>query len=258
MANYYFLLSALPPLALGVKPEISFKELQVMLSLNLTAKDLQWVQRLLRSIDLYNIRAFWLRLPLDDRGNYKPKDLEEALLVKDLLPSYIVDYLDRYESVADRLRYFSSLYASFYREEQAELKGFLADYYQLEREIRLILTALRAKTMQRDLVRELQFEDPTDPFIAALLAQKDAVDFTPPREYEDLKAIFIEHREDPRKLNRAILQYRFGKIEEMEENQDLTIDRVLAYVARLMIVESLEQQDQEKGIIAVEHLSQYG
>jgi hypothetical protein len=254
MASYYFLITALPPLALGKKPEISFQELMEMLELNLTGADRKKVRTLLRPIDLYNIRALWLGFPLDERGNYTEKEVEEALLVKDPIPSYLVEYLDRYESTVDRLRYFSSLYASLFREE--DLNGFLLKYYRLEREIRLVFTALRSKKMGRDLIRELQFEDPYDPFIADLLAQKDAADYTPPKEYEDLKTLFMENGKDPQKLNQAILKYRFEKIEEMEENQDFTIDRVLNYMARLLIVESLEALDPEKGMNAVEQLSQ--
>lgn len=251
MANYYFLITAFPPLTLGIKPELSFKEVKEMLRLNLTAADFGKVRQLLRPIDFYNIRALWLGLPLDDRGNFDGKDLEEALLVREAIPLYLVDFLDRYESTQERLRYFSSLYASLYREET---EGFLQKYYQLERELRLILTALRAKISGKDLVRELQFEDPTDPLVADILAQKDAADYTPPRDFDDLKTLFMDNYSDPQKLNRAILQYKFGKIEEMEEAQDFSIDRVLAYLARLMIVESLSELNKEKGI---EQLSKY-
>lgn len=237
---------------------MSFKEAKEMLALNLTSGDFHEVERLLRPIDLYNIRAFWLGLPLDDRGNYNPKDLEEALLVRDRIPPYLVDFLERYESSQDRLRYFSSLYASLFRDEQAKLKGFLKEYFQMEREVRLVLTALRAKQAGRDLIRELQFEDPQDPFVAEILAQKDAPEFTPSREYEDLKTVFIANRSDPQKLDRALLEYRFRRIEEMEEPYDFSIDRILAYLARLLLVESWMQFDREKGLAAVEQLSQYG
>lgn len=256
MANYYFLITSFPPLSLDEKPELSFKEIKDLLVLNLTAKDLHKVEKLLRPIDLYNIRALWLGMPIDDRGNINAKDLEEELLVQEGLPSYLVEFLERYESPRDRLRYFSSLYASLYRQEN--LSGFLLKYYQFERELRLILTALRAKRGGRDLARELQFEDPTDPLVADILAQKEASDYTPPREYEDLKTLFVDNSSDPRKLQRALLQYRFDQIEEMEENQDFSIDRVLAYVAKLLIVESWVELDREKGKIAVDQLSQYG
>lgn len=190
MANYYFLITALPPLTLGVKPEISFKEAKEMLALNLTPSDAHEVKRLLRPIDLYNIRALWLGLPLDERGNFEAKNLEEELLVQESLPPYLIDFLERYEATQDRLRYFSSLFVSFYRDELPKLKGFNLKYYKFERELRLVLTALRAKRQGRDIVRELQFEDPTDPFVADILAQKDAPEYTPPMEFEELKTLF--------------------------------------------------------------------
>jgi hypothetical protein len=258
MANYYFLVTALPPLSLGAKPEISFKELKDLLVLNLSAGDLKEVEKLLRGVDLYNIRALWLGLPLDERGNFNAKDLEEALLVQEALPSYLIDYLERYESNQDRIRYFSSLFTSLYRDELAKLKGFNLKYYRFEREMRLVLTALRAKRQGRDLIRELQFEDPTEPFVAQIIAQKDANDYVPPQEYEELKTLFMDNVSEPLKLYQAILQYRFDKIEEMIENQDFSIDRILSYVARLMIVESLADLDTENGKLAVEQMSQYG
>lgn len=258
MAHYYFPLTALPPLTLGIKPEISFKELKELLRLNLTHADSRKVKQLLMPIDLYNIRAIWMGLPLDERGNFEAKSLEEELLVQEALPLYLIEFLERYESTQERLRYFSSLFASLYRDEISKLKGFNLRYYRFERELRLILTALRAKRQGRDIVRELQFEDPTDPLVAEILAQKDAPEYTPSREYEELKTLFVDNISEPLKLHRAISQYRFDKMEEMEENQDFGIDRILSYIARLMIVESLADLKEEQGMVAVEQLSQYG
>jgi hypothetical protein len=252
MANYYFLITALPPLTLGIKPEISFEEMKELLALNLAEGDKKLVQHLLRPIDLSNIRAVWLGFSIDERGNFDEKELEEALLVQGEVPAYLVDFLEKYESIPERLRYFSSLYASLYRKE---FKGFLGKYYKFQRELRLVLTALRAKRFKKDIVRELQFEDPYDLFVADILAQKDAPDYTPPGEYEDLKTIFMETISDPQKLHFALLQYQFDRIEEMEEPQDFSIDRVLSYVARLILIESWEDLDQDKGHTAVEHLS---
>jgi hypothetical protein len=252
---YYFLPSALPPLTLGIKPDISFKEFREMLLLNLTLTDLKKLDALLAPIDLYNVKALWLRMPLDDKGTIAARDLEESLLVRDSIPPYLVEFLEQYDATADRLRNFSSLYASLYRREW---DGFLGKYYQFERELRLILTALRAKRAGRDLVRELQFEDPYDPLVAQILAQKDGAEYTPPIEYEELKTLFVDNSLEPEKLAFALLKYRFDKIEEMEENELFTIDHVLGYAARLLIVESWDQLDREKGSMAMEELSRYG
>lgn len=229
-----------------------------MLALNLTPEDFRQVGYLLGPIDLYNLRAFWLGLPLDDRGNYYDgKQLEEALLVQGSFPAYVIDFLERHESTEERLRNFPSLFAESYRSGPRQWSPFLCSYFAQEREIRLVLTALRAKKMGRDLVKELQFEDPADPMVAHLLAQKDASEIIPPPEYEDLKTLFIDNSSDPNRLERALLEYRFEKIEEGEENHDFSINRVLAYLARLLLVESISRLDQEWGRKKLEELSQH-
>lgn len=255
MALYYFVPAAFPTITVGIKPEITFKELRDMLILNLTPADFNEFCLLLSPIDLYNVKALWMGASLDEKGTFEARDLEEALLVRDPLPPYLVDFLDRYESIPDRLHNFSSLYASLYCQEW---KGFLKKYFTLEREIRLVLTALRAKKAGRDLIKELQFEDPFDPFVAAILAQKDAPDYTPPKEYEDLKVIFVGNSSEPKKLAQSLLEYRFNKIEEMEENEHFTLSQILGYAARLLLVESWDQLDRKRGSLAVEELSRYG
>lgn len=237
---------------------MTFKELKDLFILNLTPPDLKKFQALLRPIDLYNIRALWLEQPLDENGNLSALELEDALLVQESLPSYLTEFLDRYETTHERLRAFPSLFASFFRESADFLEGFLSRYYRFERERMLVLTALRAKAARRDIVKELQFEDPNDPFIANILAQKDAPDFIPPKEYEDLKILFVEKAHDPEKLNRAILEYRLKKIEEMEEiDAPFSIDQVLGYAARFLIVDSWFKLDRNRGRLEVEKLCAY-
>jgi hypothetical protein len=258
MSRYYFVGTSLPPIAIGEKPELSFAELMSRLKMNLTPSDWKKVEGLLWPTDLSNIRAFWMGLPMDEKGLFLPKELEEALLVKEGIPEYLKDYLDRYQSSEDHLRYFPSLWASMYRDMVSREKGFLLKYYTLEREIRLVLTALRAKWTKRDVVRELQFEDPMDPFISYILAQKDASDFMPPVEYADLKALVVAKREHPKELHRALLEYRFQKISEMEEGEYFTIDQILAYTAKLLLVESWQELDEEKGRTLIKELSEHG
>ena len=252
--KYYFVVNSLPPLSLGTPPPISYEEVRAMLAMNLSKGDLEKVELLQRLVDIRNIRALWLGRPLDPRGNFGEKDLEEALLVRDQFPAFVGDFLDRYESVEDRLRYFSSLYTSLYAESQEELKGFLKNYFRIEREIRLCLVALRAKEADRDLAYELQFEDPTDPLVALLLAQKESGDLILPQEYEDLKTAFLENSSDPKKLYRAILEFRLARIDELENLQPFSMDQILGYLARLAIVEDWAGLDDDRGRSALEQV----
>jgi len=247
MRNYYFIVPSLPPLTLHERPEITFGELMARLEINLSKQDLEKVRVLRRFIDIYNIRALLMEEPVDPRGNLNEKELDEALLVHAALPDYVFDFLDQFEKVSDKIRNFPGLLARFFNEETPKQKGFLRNYLIFERESRLILLALRAKHLNRDVVKELQFEDPTDPIVAHILAQKDSEIYEPPPEYADLKELIASCYADPWAEHKAFAEYRFRKIAELSESKLFTIDQILCYMAQLMMIEDINELDKEKG-----------
>lgn len=249
--RYYFSVASFPPLTLGQAPGVSYEEARAQLRLNLSFGDWKQVELLQTLTDIRNIKAFWLGRPLDPRGNFGEKDLEEALLVQDPFPEFVGDFLDRYEAPEDRLHYFASLYSSFYAKCQEDSSGFLQKYFRLEREIRLCLAALRAKKEGLDLMHEFQFEDPADPMVAFFLAQKESGDLALPQEYEELKTAFTENSSDPRALYREILEFRLERIEELETAKPFSMDQVLGYLARLAIVEDWAKLDDDRGRAAL-------
>jgi hypothetical protein len=99
---------------------------------------------------------------------------------------------------------------------------------------------------------ELQFEDPDDEIVAQILAQKDAKTYEPPERYSDLKALFEEHYDAPMELYQGLCEYRFEKIVQMYGIDVFSIDRILAYLARLIIVEKWLDLDKKKGIQVVD------
>jgi uncharacterized protein DUF2764 len=247
MKNYYFLVPSLPPLSLKDKPEMSFERLAANLEIGLTKEDLEKTRTLRRFVDINNIRSLLLEERIDSRGNLNEKELDEALLVKNILPQYVFDFLDQYEKAADRIKNFSGLLSWYFSMEIPKASGFLQRYLIFERECRLVLLALRAKQLKRDVVKELQFEDFNDPFVAGILAQKDAESYEPPEEYKELKELLASCYGDPWLENRVFAEYRFKKIDEMAEQQLFSIDQILAYMAKLMIVEYLFELDKERG-----------
>lgn len=245
--NYYFIVPSLPPLSLEHRPSFSFEELMERLRLGLSSSDLEQVRVLRRFVDICNIRFFFMEESIDLRGNLGEKEMDEALLLRTSLPDYVFDFLDQFDTTAEKLRHFSGLLARFFNEEIPRCKGFLAAYLAFERECRIVLVGIRAKQMGRDLVRELQFEDPHDPLVAHLLAQKDADRYDPPVGYMDLKEIIASCYSDPWLEQRALAKYRFDRIEQMAEREMFSMGQVLSYVARWMIVESLYELDKDRG-----------
>jgi hypothetical protein len=250
--NYYFLASYLPELQIGIPPDISFLALDEVLKTHLTKEDYRMTIVMRRYYDILNIRSFWKGEEIDPRGFYNAVDLEESLVTRTGFPEYVFTFMDKYEQAESRLAHFPELVTAYFREEISAAEGFLKQYLEFERGLRLALTGFRAKKLGRDVVKELQYEDPNDEVVAQILAQKDSKTYEPPSRYEDLKAIFEEHYDHPLELHQAICEYQFRKIEEMYEIDLFSIGRILTYLAQLIIVEKWLELDKKKGLEVID------
>ncbi len=252
MGHYFYLAASLPDLQFSGELAVSSWSLRASLEQNLSKGDAKKLATLRLYVDISNLRPLWQEQEIDPRGNLGEKQLDEAILDGNILPQYVFDFLEKNETLLDKLRYFSSLLAQFYKEEAEGHKGFLKKLFVFEREWRLVVLAFRAKAIGRDLVKELQFEDPTDPFIMQILAQKDAPHYEPPEEYKEIKDILHSCGKDPWEQNKAIALYRFNKVEEISTATQFSIDWILAYLVRLMILEEWNELDQAKGKIILD------
>lgn len=254
MANYYFLGTLLPELHIGEPPEIGFAELDQLLKDNLSDSDYAKTRTIRNLYDISNLRAYWKGDALDPNGNFNASELEEALVTRSLLPQFIFDFMDKYESNEERLKHYPELLAIFFRNAIKNASGFFKYYLTLERELRLILVAFRAKKLGRDVYTELQYEDPEEDFIAQILAQKDSTSYEPPEKYEEIKTLFEQYYDNPIELQKALLEYRFQKIEEKLGLELFSMDRVLAYMIELIMVERWQKMDKQKGLEIVDSM----
>lgn len=247
MGGYYFLAAAMPPLKVGVSADITLREYLEMLQINLSEHDLEYISRLRLFYDLQNIRAHWRGHKLDPAGSLDENELEEVLVAREGLPEYIYEFLDRYSALADRLRFFPSLIASYFQEELSTFPPIISAYFEFERRLRLVLLGFRAKKLHRDLLVELQYEDPFDENVAQLLVQKDAKSYTPPETFEELSQVFDRFYDEPLALHKALCEYRFAKIDELLGVDFFSINRVLGNLLQLFIVERWFRLDKQEG-----------
>lgn len=252
--NYFFLGTRIPPIKIGEPLDITFAELDTLMKDNLTDSDYRKTLVIRTYYDILNIRSFWLHEELDPYGNFNVNELEEALINQVGLPDYVYAFLDKYEKLEERLYHFPELLNDYFRIESEHASPFLKFYLNFEREWRLVLVGFRAKKLKRDLLQELQFEDPQDTTVQQILAQKDSPSYEPPPEFSDLKAIFDEHQNSPLELHLALNQYRFAKIEQYVGFDLFSIDRILGYMVRLIIAEKWQQLDKQKGIEIVDRI----
>ncbi len=253
MAKYYFVGTFLPSLSLDAPPEITFGELDVLYRDNLTCRDYEKVFVIRRFYDILNIRSLWLEEELDPRGDMDPLQLGEALVNRYGLPDYVYDFIDRYPKKEDRIHHFPYLLAKFFQSAETFKDPFLRHYLSFERELRLVMTAFRAKKLGRDLSVEFQYEDPEEDLIAQILAQQDAKSFEPPEKYRDLKTLFEKLGDQPMALEKALDEYRFEKIDSLVDMADVfSIERMLAYFCQFLLVEKWHEMDKAKGVEIVE------
>lgn len=258
MANYYFLAPSLTPLQVGEWPDLTFDELNARLHINLIVEDFEKTRAIRRYIDFRNIRALFLKQPIDPRGNLNEKELDDALLAQRDLPEYVFAFLKRFESNVDRIQNLSFLFSSFFAEEIARQEGFLLKYFRFEREYRLVLTAYRAKRLKRDVAEELKFEDPTDPFVAEILVQRDSHYYIPPKEYSDLVDKLMACGPEPMVQQDLFSRWRFDRIGSLAEGPLFSIEWVLAYLAQHLLVEDGVRLSRERGEQILRNIAEGG
>ncbi len=247
MADYYFLAPSLHPLKVGEWPDLSFEELIARLEINLTPEDFKQTRAIRRYIDFLNIRALFLKQPIDPRGNFSEKDLDDAILAQSDLPDYVFEFLRRFETDLEKIQNLSFLLTSFFSQEILFHEGFLHRYFTFEKEWRLVMTALRSKKLGRDLSVELQYEDPTDPFVADILAQKESSQYMPPKEYAGLKDKYHSCGVNPWQHYDVFAKWRFEHIGMLASGPLFSVDWVLAYLAQHVLVEDGVRLNLERG-----------
>jgi hypothetical protein len=150
--------------------------------------------------------------------------------------------------------HFPKLLAAYFRDESHESKGLLKQYLAFERELRLVMVGFRAKRLGRDIIKELQFENPDEDLISQLIAQKDARDFEPPEGFEDLKAIFEKYQDKPYALHQALVEFRFDKVQELMGLKTFNMDYIMGYTIQLVMVEKWLKLDKQKGLEIVDKI----
>lgn len=252
MSQYYYVGIVLPELSFDEPPELSFQELDQLLRDQLSSADYQKTRLIREYFDLLNLRALWLGqpwdMPWDVRGELTESEMEEAVLTRSGISQNIIDYLEDYTSKEDRLRHFPRLIAEFFRKAANSSDRFLRDYFQFERALRLVMTGYRAHTLKKDLALELQYEDPEDPMVAQLLAQRDSAHFVFPEGFEQLAVLFQNHAGDPMGLQRALDELQFDHLEKLLVGRDsFSVQRVLGYLIQWNLVEKWFAVDAKGG-----------
>lgn len=256
-SKYYYIGTLLPALSLESPSDLSSGELIPILQAQLSERDLASVQQLRLFYDVCNLRAFWRQEPFDPRGSKDRGELEEVLAGHLHLHPTVDTFLLAYEKKEERLAHFSELLSRFLQEACREGSPFLRKYFRLERDMRLVTTALRAKAQGRDLGQEFICEDPQDPLVTLLMNTFTSKELEVPEEYREIRKIFETQQNHPLALQKGLDQFRFDAVERFCDLADqFSIKRILATLVQLFLVEYWTKLDVNEGKQRVKALCQ--
>jgi hypothetical protein len=246
MAAYYFFDTLLPPLQLGKPLEMGWAEFCELAAQNLSPFDRKQLSFLRLWYDLQNLRPLWLEQSLQPFGNLDQEGLEAALVTGELCPPLVDDFLAEFKEKQQRLEHLPELLTQYLELLRTSKKGFLRWLGEFERQLRLVLVALRARAQGLDLVQAFQFEDPRDPFVAYLIAQRGNERIVAPLGFEEVERLWLAFQSEPMELALGLLGFKIASIEEAFRDRRFTADHILGYAQRLILIEQLGLGDLRK------------
>lgn len=218
MNDHVFLTIFLPTLSFDAIPQLSFEDLRFFLKLNLSSREQKVVTEFLTFYDLENVRSLIMQIPMTTRGSMAHEVLKDRLKEGNTGIPVVDSFLKMYPTQEERISNLPLLSKLYIKTATQTGYPFLRKYFSLENTMRRILSTFRS-------------EASVPPF------QLTSEELSSP-QYRSLYTIWKKkaHSYD---TEREISRWKFLEIERLgEETPPFSFDRVLAYLIRLLLVES--------------------
>ncbi len=248
--QYYYLIAGLPELFFDQdKMPFGLIEFRDELQRQLSEEDYRQLTFLFLPFDNRNLLRLLAKeeQPLDPRGILTPAQWEEALQDPARLPSYQRIFLEAYRD-QNPLRPDQSwelqLTSLFYDYALEAGGAFIQRYFAFERDLRNLLTAIAGRTHHRAV--ESQFTGQYT--LTEMVKKSHARDFGLANEHPYIdKLLQLEEQPDVWERERGIDRLRWNFIEELNTFNYFSLEVILGYMLRLMILERWTGLDASRG-----------
>ncbi len=255
--NYYCLVAGLPDLIMEDRKlaisSILFREL---LQEDIHPQDYTLVSLFFLPYDHNNVlsRLYDEEPAYDNHGNFTAEEVEEITDKKSFevaenltMPAYIIDFLDDYfldEEKPSRVNAERKLTSNYYEYLLQSGNQFMNDYVRYELNLRNVLTALNGRKYDMDISADIIGEGD----IEYALKRSRARDFGLANDIDNLESIIHLH-EIPNLLDRELKLdlMRWQSLDEATFFNYFSIEKVLAFIVKVFIVERWISLDEEKG-----------
>jgi len=256
--HYFYLVAGLADLIFDGKTGLSIGEFREELKVNLHPSDFSLVSLLFLPHDNNNLLTFLTgsEEKWDENGTYTLADFEEQKRVlgsilkeKDVLPAYMVDIMAGYYGSEEAIEEGSlrkRLAEGYINMVLGSGNGFLKQWIRFDTDINNIYTFLNAKKLGVDAEKHLIGDDH---FVTELRElYRSGKDFVIPAEPEYAPSIFrIATESEFLEAERKTDLERWNYLDSLTFFEYFTIDQVLGYIIKFLIVKRWERLDPETG-----------
>jgi|AMWB02.1.fsa_nt_gi hypothetical protein len=244
MASRFFLVPFLPTLTFDAQPELTLHELEFFLRLNLSSAEMETVSQLYLRYDIENIRSFLEGLPMTAVGKIPHDDLRDQLESEECSIPGVSEFFAQYKTPAERAANAHLLPRYFLTHSPADLPPFIHKYFRFEHLGRLLMASLRAEALGR--VFEVTPEE-----VGFDIHDQKAW----PDEFAPLVTIWHARHHHPKELEEAISEWKFQILGSLiADCSPFSLDRVLAYILQLRILESRREMKTANHIPTLERI----
>lgn len=238
--EYYYFVAGLPNQSLeDGKLKDSWSEFRIELQKQLSTADYKQVEKLGWWYDLQNL-LFVLNLrkgEWNEFGNFSMEEMQQEVAEPKELPGFLQTFLKHYrkeESLYPTYTWEQQLVMLFYHSTSKDMNPFLQQWFDLERNIRNILTALTCRTYNIPAEKQLVGDDE----MTLALSKSQAADFGIGKEFPYMdKLLRIHDTGDLLERERALDALRWQWLEEHTFFDYFNINKILAYVLKRQITE---------------------
>ncbi len=248
--NYYCLVAGLQDIELDTH-KLLFKQqdLKDYLWHELHGEDYALVEKLFLPYDNRNLLNILQKTEeaFDEKGNFSLELLEDQIKEPSVIPGYMTIFINAFkekEPVYPEMSSENELTYLFYNEMLGDENDFIRWWYELQMNIRNILTGLNCRKYSLNLEHHIIGDNE----VAETIRKSHAKDFGLANKLDYAEEIIgVGRTEDMQERELAVDKFLWSSLDDHIFFEYFTIERVLAFVLKTYMVERWLSLDKEHG-----------
>jgi hypothetical protein len=248
--NYYYLVAGLPDIILEQsKLSVTLGEFKEELQAHLHPDDYVLVEKLFLKSDNHNVLNMVMKNieEFDTNGKYSFDEIEEEIKEPEVLPEYLKNFINSFkasQAFDAEMSWVDQLNTLFYEEMMQLPNEFLRTWFEFERDVKNVLTGLAARR-HKIPAANLLIGNTT---VTSAISKSNARDFGLSAEFPFVEKLTqINENTNLLEREKAIDQFKWNHIDEINTFNYFTIEVILGFVIKLEMVERWLKLDKKTG-----------